>query len=224
MYTVQLNDDKSVSTIINQRINVGYQNSDWFWFLIKPSFQQRNTLSNVVSIEFVLPVSKKTITETLVAKNEYYGSYLKYALSKYSKLTKESGWVEMKIIFTDSSGSVSSDTFKVGVSTDEDYHDDILYDNPEIDGSGYDQKGCTCDMDAEINKVIEMTRPLVYDSVSSAVDELNSERVKNIYLGQSVIIVSNGKYLLYSIQQGADGYVVEPVDTVGEGSVWEEED
>lgn len=86
-------------------------------------------------------------------------------------------------------------------------------------GSG---SGSTYDEDEQIAKIIEKTKPSTFDSAESAIEQLNSGQVQNVYLGQTVIINKNGKYLLYSIQNGEDGYTVEPVDTYGD--VWSDDD
>lgn len=216
MYAVRLNTDSSVTTVVNQRISVGYQAQDWFWFFLPPIFKGKSASECVVSIQYVTPQSKKTKTEVLIAKNEYYGENLKYALPKYSKLTNESGTVEIVIIYTDNESSVTSDKFTVGVSTDNDYHDDKTYDNPDLNpDDDY--------LDEFIEKVINLTKPLIFDSVENAITTVNSGDIK-VYLGQNVIIIQNGKYLLYSIQQGTDGYIVDPVDTYGEGAIWTDDD
>lgn len=216
MYTVQLNSDKTITTVINQRISVGYQTEDWFWFLLPPVFQGKDASESVVTIEYTLPISKKAKTEVLGAKNEYYGSNLKYVLPKYSKLTNEAGAVEIQIVYTDNESSVKSDKFIVGISTGEDFHDDKTYDNPDLNpDDDY--------LDEFIEKVINLTKPLIFDSVENATTAVNSDDIK-VYLGQNVIIIQNGKYLLYSIQQGTDGYIVDPVDTYGEGAIWTDDD
>lgn len=35
MYAVCINDDNTVSTLVNQRIYQGYKLADWFWFFTK---------------------------------------------------------------------------------------------------------------------------------------------------------------------------------------------
>lgn len=225
MYAVQINDDNSMTAIINQRISQGYKLADWFWFFVKPYYQDINMSDYNASIEFILPVSQKVITEKLILKSEMYEDYLKYSISSKSKITNEAGVVQVKVIFRNASDEIVRETsyLKIGISTTTDWHNDTQYDETKPN-DGNSGSGCNCNDDEHIAKLIEQIRPLVFDSVESAESKINSDDATNIYLGQSVIVVNNGKYLLYSIQNGENGrYAVEPVDTYGEGAVWVEE-
>lgn len=227
MYAVCINDDNTVVTLVNQRIYQGYKLADWFWFLQKPFYNGKQMLKYDASIQFTLPVSKKVITEKITLKDESYEGYLKYALSSRSKLTNESGVVLAKIIFNDSDGSVIRETseFKIGISTTVDWHDDDSF-NESTGNSGSESSGCNCDSEEHLKEILAKTKPLIFESVNDAETQLNSGNISDLYYGQAVVIKINGKYVSYTIQKGLNGYVVEPVDTVGTGTIeglfWQE--
>lgn len=72
--------------------------------------------------------------------------------------------------------------------------------------------------------ITEATKQKKYETMEDAVEALNSGQIGDVYLGKTVLINRNGKYLLYSIQQGEDGYTLDPVDTYGETSTWDEDE
>ena len=115
MYAVRINDDNTVSTLVNQRIYQGYKLADWFWILQKPFYNGKSMSEYVATIQFTLPTSKKVITEKIILKDEYYEGCLKYALSSKSKITNESGVVLAKIIFNDSDENVIRETLEFKV-------------------------------------------------------------------------------------------------------------
>lgn len=231
MYTVCINNDNTVSTLVNQRIYQGYKLADWFWFLQKPFYNGEQMSKYDASIQFTLPVSKKVIIEKITLKDESYEGYLKYALSSRSKLTNESGVVLVKVIFSDSDENIIRETseFKVPISTTVDWHDDNSF-NESTGNSGSESGGgnCNCDSEEHLKEILAKTRPLVFESVNDAEMQLNSGTIANLYYGQTVVIKINGKYLSYTIQEGKNGYVVEPVDTIGgdgtiSGLFWKED-
>ena len=182
------------------------------------------------SIQFTLP-SKKVITEKITLKDESYEGYLKYALSSRSKITNESGVVLVKIIFSDSDENVIRETteFKVPISTTVDWHDDDSFNEPNGSGNSGSESGggnCNCDSEEHLREILAKTKPLIFESVNDAETQLNSGKITDLYYGQAVVIKINGKYVSYTIQKGSNGYVVEPVDTVGTGTVeglfWQE--
>lgn len=224
MYAVCINDDNTVSTLVNQRIYQGYKLADWFWFLQKPFYNGKQMSKYDASIQFTLP-SKKVITEKIILKDESYEGYLKYALSSRSKITNESGVVLVKIIFSDSDENIIRETseFKVPISTTVDWHDDDSFNESNGNSGG---GNCNCDSEEHLREILAKTKPLVFESVKDAETQLNSGKITDLYYGQAVVIKINGKYVSYTIQKGSNGYVVEPVDTVGIGTVeglfWQE--
>ena len=233
MYAVCINDDNIVSTLVNQRIYQGYKLADWFWFLQKPFYNGKQMSKYDASIRFTLPVSKKVIIEKITLKDDSYEGYLKYALSSRSKLTNESGVVLVKVIFSDSDENIIRETseFKVPISTTVDWHDDDSFNESTGNGSGNSGSessggNCNCDNEEHLREILAKTKPLIFESVNDAETQLNSGKITDLYYGQAVVIKINGKYVSYTIQKGSNGYVVEPVDTVGTGTVeglfWQE--
>lgn len=229
MYAVRINDDNTVSTLVNQRIYQGYRLSDWFWFFVKPFYSGKKLADCVVTIQFTLPESKKKVTETITLKDESYEGYLKYALSSKSKITNESGVVLVKVIFSDSDNNIVKESleFEVEISTTVDWHDDdSYYESSSGNNSGSETGGgnCNCDSEEHIKEILSRTKPMVFESIEDAEAQLNSGTISDLYYGQTVIVKVSGKYLSYTIQQGTKGYVVEPIDTVGssEGIFWHE--
>lgn len=230
MYAVCINDDNTVSTLVNQRIYQGYKSADWFWFLQKPYYNGQKILEYIVTVQFILPISKKVITEKIILKDESYNGYLKYALSSKSKITNESGVVLAKIIFNDSDGNVVRETseFKIGISTTVDWHNDDSFNESSGNSSSSESNDnkCNCNSEEHIKEILSRTKPLIFESVNDAETQLNSGVITDLYYGQAVVIKINGKYVPYTIQQGTNGYVVEPVDTVGTGTIeglfWQE--
>lgn len=230
MYAILINDDNSVSSLVNQRIYQGYKLSDWFWIFLKPYYGDKKMDKYTAEIQFILPSSKKVINEKIILKDEFYEGYLKYALLSKSKLTKESGLVIAKIIFKDSDNNVVRETseFRVPISTTVDWHDDDSFDESTGNGSGNSGSessggSCDCNNEEHIKEILSRTRPLVFESVDDAETQLNSGTITDLYYGQSVTIKIDGKYVSYTIQQGVNGYTVEPIDTT-EKLFWQEDD
>lgn len=228
MYAILINEDNTVSTLVNQRIYQGYKLSDWFWFFQKPLYNNKKMLEYIAKIQFTLPISKKIVIEKIILKDESYEGYLKYALSSKSKITNESGIVLAKIIFNDSDGNVVRETseFKIGISTTVDWHDDDSFNESSGNGSESNDNNCNCDSEEYIKEILSRTKPMTFESVNDAEMKLNSGAITDLYYGQAIVIKINGKYVPYTIQQGINGYVVEPVDTVGTGTIdglfWQE--
>ncbi len=225
MYAVGINNDNTVTTLVNQRIYQGYRLSDWFWFFTNPNYNGNNMREYSSEIQFILPVSKKIFIENIILKNELYEGSLKYSLSSKSKLTNEPGLVSVKVIFKDLSGNIIRETseFTVKISTTDNWHNDIDINSP--DSSEEDNTGCNCDSEEYMNKIISKTKPLMFTSVSDAETKLNSGEIKGVYYGQSIIIDQDGKYIPYTVQSGTNGYTIEPVDnnTECDGVEWQED-
>lgn len=234
MYALYINNDNTMQTLINQSIYQDYKLSDWFWILSEVYYDSKKMYEYDAEIKFTLPSSQKEITEKLTLKNDLYNGYLKYVISSKSKLTSEAGVVKAKVIFKDGSESVVRETeeFTVHISTVEDFHND----GGSVSGSGTgsdsdhgssgDGGGCDCDSEEHIEEILSRIKPLVFSSTSEAETKLNSGDVKDIYYGQTVLIVGeNGKYVSYTVQKGESDnkYIVEPVDTFGDGAIWEEQ-
>lgn len=229
MYAVLINNDNTVSTLVNQTIYEGYKLSDWFWLFTNPYYENKSISNCDVSIQFTLPVSKKIITEKINLKDESYEGYLKYSLISKSKITNESGIVIAKLIFTDS-GNIIRETsyFEVPISVGLSNSNNSSIGGNDSDNNGNNSGGntsnCNCNNEGHLKEILNMTKPLVFSSVNDAITKLNSGTLDNIYYGQIVSINENGKYISYTVQQNGSEYTVEPIDTVAEckGVVWKE--
>lgn len=227
MYAIKINNDNTISVIINQPICQGYKLSDWFWIMAEPYYNHKKMAEYTATAEFVLPSSKTIINEKIILKDELYEECLKYTLSSKSKITKESGVVVAKIIFKDSENNLIRETseFKVKISTSSDWHDDSFNDSSgDKPDSEPDGNHCNCNSEEHMKEILSKTKPLVFESVNDAEIKLNSDTSNTLYFGQIVLIKNNGKFIPYTIQQGTNGYTIEPVDTVGgnEGIFWKE--
>ena len=68
MYTIRVNSDNSISTIINQNIAQGYKLSDWFWIFSDQYYKDKDMTNCEAMIEFILPKSQEVISEKLLLK------------------------------------------------------------------------------------------------------------------------------------------------------------
>ena len=202
MYAVKVNNDTTVTKVVEQEIFVNYKLADWF-YVFTNQYVNGEDFSNIKGfIEYKSPQSNKVITEALSLKHEMYNENYKFVLSSNSDITNETGVVKAKFIFKKGSFVVlTSATIDIKILSEKEYHDD---------GTTVPTPSSNIDID----KIMEKIRPLTYSSISEAETDLNSGNVKDIYLGQSVIILNNGRYELYTVQKdnSTDMYIVEPVD------------
>lgn len=225
MYAVYINNDNTISTLVNQQIYQGYKCTDWFWIFMLPYYNGTKMTGSIAKIEFVLPVSGKKITEKISLKSESYNGYSKYSIYSKSKITNEPGIVHARIYFEDSTGNIIREisSFSFKVSTTREWHNDSSngdYNNNNPDNVG----GCNCGSEEHINEILTKTKPPAFDSINDAESKLNSGDISNVYYGQTIIINDGKKYVPYIVQKGNGGYVIEPVDHDGGSMVWEEDD
>lgn len=210
MYAIRLENDNSISKEFTSNINIGYKNSNWFWLIMAKYYNGGNYIKYDTYIEYTLPQSKNIITEKMILIDDY-NNQLKYTLpySNYyiTQITNEIGVVNAKIIIKKSDNSVirQSKEFSLRVSDDDDYHSDTDY--KPIDN--------TIDSDENIEKIVNKTKPSQFNSIEEAIIALNSGSIKNIYYGKEIIIFENNRYTTYTVQQGINGYTIEPVDIKG---------
>lgn len=225
MYAIGINDDNTISTLVNHQICEGYKLSDWFWIFVRPYYNGDTMQKYTAFIEYTLPKSKKVIVEKLSSKDEKYKNVLKYSLLSTSHFTKEYGVVAANIIFKDDKETMvrKTSTFFVKISISEKWHNDIQNNSDSSSGNKPSENECGC-LKESMEQILSKTRPLVFDSVSDAENNLNSGEIEDIYLGQPVIINKDGKYISYTVQKNGNEYTVEPVDTVcnGDNLTWQE--
>lgn len=99
MYTILINDDNSMVATQVQRIVQRSKLVDDLWFLVKPLYNGYDMRNFIVSLEYVLPVSRKYRQEFLVLSQDTYKEHLKYILPIDTQLTDEAGEIELKLTF-----------------------------------------------------------------------------------------------------------------------------
>lgn len=105
MYTILVNQDNTMTTSVRERIMQRSKLVDSLHFLVDPIYKGLDMSDFTVTMEYILPVSKKYITEILVKSNELYNSkinkeMLEYTLPFDTKLTKEPGDIKVQLTFT----------------------------------------------------------------------------------------------------------------------------
>lgn len=99
MYVILVNDDNTLTTTSRQRIMQRSKLVDDLYFLVNPMYNGHNMADFTVSLEYVLPVSRKYRTEILELSPERYKGYLQYILPFDTKLTSEAGEIELTLTF-----------------------------------------------------------------------------------------------------------------------------
>ena len=82
-----------------QRIMQRSKLVDELWFLATPIYNGYNMADFTLSMEYVLPVSRKYRHEILTLSNERYNGYLQYTVPVNTDLTAEAGDIEIKLTF-----------------------------------------------------------------------------------------------------------------------------
>ena len=105
MYTILVNQDNTMTTSVRERIMQRSKLVDSLHFLVDPIYKGLDMSDFTVTMEYILPVSKKYITEILVKSNEPYNSkinkeMLEYTLPFDTKLTREPGDIKVQLTFT----------------------------------------------------------------------------------------------------------------------------
>ena len=101
MYTILVTQDNRLKVSIKERIMQRSKLVDSFHFLIDPIYKDTIDMTDfTVTMEYILPVSKKYKTETLVLQPELYKEKLEYCLKFDTGLTAEAGEIELHLTFT----------------------------------------------------------------------------------------------------------------------------
>jgi len=99
LYTILINDDNTMIATKQQRIMQRSKLVDELWFLANPIYNGYNMADFTLSMEYVLPVSRKYRHEILTLSNERYNGYLQYTVPVNTDLTAEAGDIEIKLTF-----------------------------------------------------------------------------------------------------------------------------
>ena len=100
MYTILVNDDNTLTTSIKERVMQRSKLVDSLHFLVEPTYKELNIADFTVTLEYVLPISKKYKVETLIKSDELYKERLEYKLPFDTNLTREYGDIEIQLTFT----------------------------------------------------------------------------------------------------------------------------
>lgn len=100
MYTILVNNDNTLTPSVKERIMQRSKLVDSLRFLVEPDYKGLNMADFTVTMEYVLPVSKKYKTEILVLSEELYKEqFLEYKLPFDTNLTSEAGDIQAKLTF-----------------------------------------------------------------------------------------------------------------------------
>lgn len=100
MYIIIVNEDNTLYGSCKEKIIQREKLFNKLCFLTLPHYNGYDMSQCVVTMRYLLPISKEFKTETLVLSEERYEDYLKYLLPIDTDLTKEHGDVELNLTFT----------------------------------------------------------------------------------------------------------------------------
>lgn len=107
MYTILVTNENELKVTVKERIMQRSKLVDSFHFLVDQLYKDNIDMTGfTVTMEYVLPVSKKYVTETLVLKLDeegntaLYKDRLEYCLKFDTNLTAEAGEIEVQLTFT----------------------------------------------------------------------------------------------------------------------------
>lgn len=101
MYVILVNDDDSLYGSHKERIMQRSKCVEDLVFIVDPIYRNKHDMTNAsVVLEYLLPVSKKYETEYLnLSEKRYNDCFLQYKLPFDTKITSESGSVELQLTF-----------------------------------------------------------------------------------------------------------------------------
>lgn len=99
MYTILICDDNSLMTTKRERIMQRSKLVDNLQFLAPRFYNEHDMSEYTVQLEYILPCSRKYCTEILRLSEEMYKDHLRYLLPFDTKLTSESGSIEIQLTF-----------------------------------------------------------------------------------------------------------------------------
>lgn len=100
MYTILLNESNELITSVKERIMQRSKLVDSLHFLVDPIYKEMSMSDFLVTMEYILPISREYKTEILVQSPELYKRKLEYKLPFDTCLTKEHGKIEVQLTFT----------------------------------------------------------------------------------------------------------------------------
>lgn len=98
-YVILVNEDNTLTASKKERIMQRSKLFNNLWFLAEPTYNGYDMSTCTVVMEYILPISKKYHSDILELSEEGYQEYLKYVVPIDSKLTAETGEVELQLTF-----------------------------------------------------------------------------------------------------------------------------
>lgn len=98
-YVILVNEDNTLTASKKERIMQRSKLFNNLWFLAEPTYNGYDMSACTVVMEYILPISKKYHSDILELSEEGYQEYLKYVVPIDSKLTAETGEVELQLTF-----------------------------------------------------------------------------------------------------------------------------
>ena len=98
-YVILVNEDNTLTASKKERIMQRSKLFNNLWFLAEPTYNGYDMSTCTVVMEYILPISKKYHSDILELSEEGYQEYLKYAVPIDSRLTAETGEVELQLTF-----------------------------------------------------------------------------------------------------------------------------
>lgn len=99
-YTIIVCDDNSLYGSRKRKIMQREKLFNKLWILVPPCYNGYDMSQCIVTMRYLLPISKEFKTETLILSAEKYEEYLKYVLPVDTCLSKEWGNIELNLTFT----------------------------------------------------------------------------------------------------------------------------
>ena len=99
MYTILVKDTNELLVTVKERIMQRSKLVDSLHFLVNPTYKELDMTDFTVSMEYILPVSKRYKSEILVLSEELYKDMLEYKLPIDTALTSEPGDIEVQLTF-----------------------------------------------------------------------------------------------------------------------------
>lgn len=98
-YTILVGEDNTLSATKRERIMQRSKLVDELQFLVCPTYKGYEMAECTVLLEYILPVSRRYVSEILTLSEERYEDHLKYLLPFDTNLTSEPGKIELQITF-----------------------------------------------------------------------------------------------------------------------------
>lgn len=100
MFTILVTDSHELIKTQTESIMQRSKLIDKLHFLVPQTYKDINMSEFTVTMEYVLPLSRKYCIETLVLSDELYKEKLEYVLPFDTKFTNEAGDIEIQLTFT----------------------------------------------------------------------------------------------------------------------------